>query len=129
MWLLLRKSDENDREPDGFDKRFVETLIESCPEIKSAQELAHQFQAMVKERDVNKLDGWIAVAVASDVPELQSFAKGLLKDKKAVEGALTLDWSNGQTEGQINRLKLIKRSMYGRANFDLLRARVLPAVV
>jgi transposase len=54
-----------------------------------------------------------------------SFAKGIKQDLIAVTNALTLPWSNGQTEGQVNRLKLIKRQMYGRANFDLLRKRVL----
>jgi transposase len=61
------------------------------------------------------------------VPELQSFAAGLRRDKAAVMAALSLPYSNGQVEGQVNRIKLIKRTMYGRANFDLLRQRVLAA--
>ncbi len=60
--------------------------------------------------------------------ELRGFAKGLQADKAAVRAALSLEWSNGQVEGQINRLKLIKRQMYGRAKFDLLRQRFLHAV-
>jgi transposase len=55
------------------------------------------------------------------------FARGLTEDRAAVEAALSLEWSNGQTEGQVNKLKLLKRQMYGRANFDLLRRRVLQA--
>jgi transposase len=59
------------------------------------------------------------------VPELVSFAKGVHRDHRAVQAACTSRWSNGQVEGQINRLKLLKRQMYARANFDLLKARVL----
>ncbi len=59
--------------------------------------------------------------------ELENYASGLDRDQAAVLAALTLEWSNGQTEGQVNRLKTLKRQMYGRANFDLLRKRVLHA--
>ncbi len=62
---------------------------------------------------------------ASEIADLQRFAAGLLLDKAAVEAGLTLEWSNGQTEGQVNRLKTVKRQMDGRASFDLLRQRVL----
>jgi transposase len=64
---------------------------------------------------------------ASDVPELRSFATGLRRDWAAVRAGLELSWSNGQTEGQVNRLKLLKRQMFGRAGFDLLRRRLLLA--
>jgi transposase len=62
---------------------------------------------------------------ASDIPELARFARGLMEDRAAVEAGLTLEWSNGQTEGQVNKLSFLKRSMYGRANFDPLRLRLL----
>jgi transposase len=61
----------------------------------------------------------------SRLKEFESFARGLSKDYEAVKNALRYEWSNGQLEGQVNRLKLIKRQMYGRAKFDLLKARVL----
>jgi transposase len=73
------------------------------------------------------LSPWLKTAARSGVAELRRFALGLWRDYRAIEAAMTLPWSNGQVEGQINRLKLIKRSMYGRANFDLLRLRVLHA--
>jgi transposase len=73
------------------------------------------------------LDTWIADAKASDIPQLQGFAAGLLKDYDAVRNGLTLEWSSGAVEGNVNRIKMIKRTMYGRANFDLLRQRVLLA--
>jgi transposase len=80
---------------------------------------------LVRGRRHQDFDQWIESAKASNIRELRTFAVGLLRDKGAVLAALTLPWSNGQVEGQINRLKLIKRTMYGRANFDLLRQRVL----
>lgn len=71
------------------------------------------------------LSSWIAEAEQSCIAEMKGFAKGLLSDFQAVVNALTLPWSNGQVEGQINKLKTIKRQMYGRASFALLRKRVI----
>jgi transposase len=78
----------------------------------------------VRERDADGLAPWQDEAQATG---LRGFARGLLGDIDAVRAALTLPWSNGPAEGQINRLKLLKRQMYGRAKFDLLRSRVLHA--
>jgi hypothetical protein len=72
-----------------------------------------------------KLKPWLVNVLNSGIEAFVSFAKGIVKDFEAVENALSMPWSNGQTEGQVNRLKFIKRQMYGRANFDLLRRRVL----
>lgn len=80
---------------------------------------------MVRERGGERLDTWIAAASASELPDLRRFAVGLLPDKVAIEAGLTEVWSNGQTEGQVNRLKTLKRQMYGRAGFALLRHRFL----
>jgi transposase len=71
------------------------------------------------------LDTWIADVIAADIPDLRRFALGLLPDKEAICAGLTETWSNGPTEGHINRLKTLKRQMYGRAKFDLLRQRLL----
>jgi len=117
-------------EPDlrSEEKSFVKTLYEQCPVLKKASTLAQQFVEMFKQRRVEDLDDWLARAGAADGPtESRRFAKGLQADLSAVEAALKLPWSNGQTEGQVNRLKTIKRQMYGRAKFDLLRQRVLYA--
>ncbi len=83
---------------------------------------------MIREHTGQQLDTWISSVEASRLPELESFAKGIQQDKAAVVAGLTLPWSNGPTEGHVNRLKLIKRSMYGRAKLPLLRARVLHVV-
>jgi transposase len=87
--------------------------------------MGQDFFGMVNGRCADALDGWLDRASQSGIAEMKSFTRGLLLDKAAVTAALTYDWSNGQTEGQVNRLKTIKRSMYGRAKFDLLRARIL----
>jgi len=74
-----------------------------------------------------ELDAWLAEAGKCGVPTMETFAAGLKQDADAIRAALTTPWSNGQTEGQVNRLKTIKRQMYGHASFDLLRRRVLLA--
>ena len=79
---------------------------------------------MIKARAVDKLGGWLQRADASLVA---SFANGIKKDIDAVRNAISSPWSNGQTEGQITRLKLVKRQMYGRAKIDLLQARLIGA--
>jgi transposase len=82
---------------------------------------------MVRERRGDALEAWMAEATHSGIAELTRFARGLQDDLAAVEAGLTLEWSNGVTEGQIHRLKLLKRQGYGRASFALLRQRVLQA--
>jgi transposase len=103
----------------------IERLCQLFPDLKAAQELALDFAKMVKECDAEQLSAWLRSAARSKLKEFVGFAKGIGEDYEAVKNALTYEWSNGQLEGQVNRLKLIKRMMYGRAKFDLLRARVL----
>lgn len=121
-WLLLK--DDGDVSPE--DRAFVDALWRRCPRLKAAACLARAFAQMGREHKAEELDNWIARTHESGVPrELRAFADGLNSDYAAVRAALALKWSNGQLEGQVNRLKLLKRQMYGRANFDLLRQRVL----
>lgn len=82
---------------------------------------------LVQQRAESEFDAWCQRVQESGVPELVSFSASLLTDEAAVRQALKSEWSNGQTEGQINRLKMLKRQMYGRAKLDLLRLRVLYA--
>jgi len=121
-WALMKPSDDLATD----EQRLAKLFREACPEVDQAVQLALQFRRLVKERLAGELDAWISLAVAAGAPaEIGRFAAGLKPDLAAVKAALTLPWSNGQTEGQVNRLKWIKRQMYGRANFDLLRRRVL----
>jgi transposase len=123
-WLLTR----NSADLSGVESAMIENLMAACPALAIARKLAVRFVDMVKNRQADALDPWIAEATASSSPrDLQGFARGLQADLAAVRAALALPWSNGQTEGHIHRLKALKRQMYGRAGFDLLRIRVLNA--
>jgi transposase len=111
--------------PDRLSKAETVTVaaIEAgAPMLVEARDLIAAFQAMVRKRLPNELDPWLDRAKASLVA---SFASGVIKDEAAVRAAMTLHWSNGQTEGQITKLKLVKRQMYGRGKLDLIQARVI----
>jgi transposase len=100
-------------------------MIQADSQVALAVDLARQFMTMVRHRKEDRLDGWLETVKTSAIPALISFANGLQKDLSAVRNTLRYMWSNGLTEAQVNRLKFIKRSMYGRANVDLLRKRVV----
>src|SRR3984957_19823090 len=106
------------------DAVVIAAIEAGVPSLVEAHTLIDQFHDMIRKRDDPKLDAWIANAKASLV---SSFATGVLKDIAAVRAAITHPWSNGQVEGQITKLKLVKRQMYGRAKIDLLEARLLGA--
>jgi transposase len=107
------------------EQTFINYLFEQLEEAQVVQNLAQEFQQLIKQRQVDFLDKWLAQAQNSQIPEMKNFAAGIRQDYLAVAAALKYEWSNGQVEGQINKLKLIKRQMYGRAKLDLLKARVL----
>ena len=122
-WLVVRPSADLDAEAQAY----LEELCRLAPEIATGYQLAQEFRRVVRDQDHAALEGWLAAAEQSGVPEMEGFALGIRRERRAVDAALTTEWSNGQCEGQINRVKLLKRSMYGRAKFDLLRKRVLHA--
>ena len=122
-WLFLRDEGSLTTE----ERRFLDELLGQCPDAAETYRLACGFARMVKRRESHGLEGWLRDAETSRVKEMRGFTRGMRRDEAAIRAALTLPWSNGQVEGQVNRLKLIKRQMYGRANFDLLRKRVLRA--
>lgn len=121
-WLIGRKPP-----PTAEQAAFIDRLLGRCPELQSARELVQAFFRLVRQREGDALENWVSAVERSDIPELIQFAVGLRRDWEAVVAGLTLPWSNGPVEGAVNRLKLIKRQMYGRAAFPLLRARVLAA--
>ncbi len=100
-------------------------ILDRCPILRAVDQLVSDFAGMLRHRQGQHLDTWIAQAQASDISQLQGFAAGLLKDYDAVRNGLTLTWSSGAVEGAVCKLKSIKKQMFGRANFDLLRRRVL----
>ena len=124
MWLLtLGSEDLSDKQTIQLDE-----LRAACPEVATVYPLAQRFVTMIRKHQADCFDVWLNDVMDSDILILRNFAIALHRDYDAVKAALSFDWSNGQVEGQVNRLKLIKRQMYGRANFDLLRAKVLTPV-
>ncbi|MEO5952531.1 MAG: ISL3 family transposase [Chloroflexia bacterium] len=107
-------------------QQLLDRLAVQCPEVIPLRKVALEFRTALQDDDSKSLLQWIEKARQSEFGPIVRFAYGLKKDIAAVAAAVDTDWSNGQTEGQINRLKTIKRQMYGRAGFALLRARVLP---
>lgn len=120
-WLLIHP----DEKLDSTQRQLRGRLCASNSEVECARQLAQTFCTLMRERRPHKLDAWLLAAEQSGIKVLQNFAAGLRRDYDAVRAALTYEWSCGQVEGQINRLKTIKREMYGRAKFDLLRKRVV----
>jgi transposase len=102
----------------------VAAIEAGVPALAQACRIIEDFQAMVRKKEPGRLDPWIIAASSSLVA---SFARGVVNDKLAVHAAITQPWSNGQTEGQVTKLKLVKRQMYGRAKIDLLQARLIGA--
>ncbi len=103
------------------------SLLEQHPDLATAIHLAQQFADLVRQRQPKQLDFWLEQARTSSIKPFQNFARSLREDYEAVKLGVTLDISNGQVEGQSNRLKMLKRQMYGWAGFDLLKQRVLLA--
>jgi transposase len=113
------------REPEQ--QARLDAIRGRCAEVATGLDLADEFAGLIRERSGGDLTGWLAKAESSGCPELRQFAVGVRSDEAAVKGAVSERWSNGPVEGHVNRLKAIKRQMFGRAGFMLLRARVLRA--
>ena len=103
---------------------MVAAIEAGVPTLVEAREIITQFHLMIRRKAEAGLTPWIERARASLIA---SFASGVARDEAAVRAAITSSWSNGQTEGQITRLKLVRRQMYGRGKIDLLQARLIGA--
>jgi transposase len=108
------------------EQRWVEAVTAGHIQVATAEYLAQQFRTVFKERNSDALKSWLARSLMSEIPELKCFVAGIQRDYEAVVAAVEQQWSNGQVEGQVHRIKLLKRQMYGRGGFLLLRRRVLP---
>jgi transposase len=124
-WLLGCKDPESEEQDSRPRRRFVETLCGLEPSIAEARGLAQRFLGFIHRKDLAGFDRWLPRVRTCNVPELRRFSVKLREDLSAVRAAFSSPWSSGQVEGQINRLKYLKRQMYGRAKLDLLRIRVL----
>jgi transposase len=121
-WLLMKE----DIERDACEQKLIDQLLATCDPLRIGIDLAKAFKPSLANHQPLELWGWTQRAMEDRVPiEIRSFAEGLVRDAPSVEAAVKLKWSNGRAEGHVNRIKLIKRKMYGRAKFDLLRIRVL----
>lgn len=120
-WLLIRAEADLSQHQQAL--RFQ--LLQNGSQITTLQQHTRSFIDAIKESDLAKLDNWLHSALDSSFKQLRNFAKRIKDDYACIKAALSYPYSNGRTEGHVNRLKTIKRMMYGRANFDLLRKRVL----
>lgn len=124
IWLFVR----DPKKLDEIEREDLATFCRASAPLKKAYDLLQDFLSMVHKREGQRLDAWLAKVAQSGLAELQSFAAGVEKDKDAVQAGLTWPINNGMVEGHVTKLKLIKRQMYGKAGFALLRQRVLHAV-
>ena len=119
-WLTLAAA----RLSDG-QQRYVARLTEACAPIRAAQRLAVAFGGVLRGGNASALGPWLEEAARSDLAAFRDFAAGLRGDQASIEAAVREPWSNGQTEGQVNKPKMLKRQMHGRASVPLLRQRML----
>jgi hypothetical protein len=122
-FLLLRREEELT----VMEQQDLMPLQQENGAGSALYQLTQAFAQLLRERAVERLDEWLREAEESPFPELHSFVAGIRRDEAAVRAALELPWSQGQVEGQITKLKLLKRQMYGRAKLDLLQQRLLHA--
>lgn len=120
-WWLLHPIDERTADQVAF----LERLRDQCSAVQTAQAVVQTFEQLLRERDRAAFDGWLVTTEACGVAELAAVATFMRRDYDAIVAALTLPWSNGQTEGHVTRLKLVKRQMYGRGRLDLLKRRLI----
>src|SRR5436309_34290 len=122
-WLFIRDPKQLTTEKQAE----LELICQRSETARKTYALTQQFMSMLRLRHGQEFERWLSAVEASQIPELRRFAQGLLKDKSAVVAGLTLSYSNGPVEAQVQKLKLVKRSMYGRAKLPLLRQRLLHA--
>jgi transposase len=117
----IRRSEKRTVEAQGR----LDKIRAARPDLAIALDLADEFTALIRQQSTGTLADWLSRAEVSLCPEIRHFAEGIRRDESAVNAAVTTRWSNGPVEGHVNRLKTIKRQMYGRAGFALLKARVV----
>ena len=119
---IMIQKDKNDLKTE--DRKFLELLYEKYPPIKETEQFIHRFKQLFQLKEEGTLRTWLE-DVEKSTSVIKCFAKGIQSDFQAVNNAVITTYSNGQVEGQVNRLKNIKRRMYGRAGFELLRRMVI----
>ncbi len=122
VWLLLKDLDSLDQE-----QQRTLAFIRRHPGVETLYQLTQSFVKLMKDRDFEALDCWLTRGEKCGLPDMETFTQGLQNDYEAVKASFVFSYSNGPVEGQINRLKFMKRSMFGRGSFELLRSRFLEA--
>jgi transposase len=120
-WLLLPKKKRTEEQ-----NQLRKTLLDAFPSLAQGQQLVEEFRQILRCGSVGQLSSWLETTARSGLMDFVTFVRGVEADRPAVEAGVRERWSNGPVEGQVNRLKFIKRQGYGRANFALLKARTLP---
>jgi len=123
LWLLWKKVE--DRQED--EQHIVSTLLDRLPALQGVVSMVHEFMDLMHRKQATGVSSWLERAHKSESGEVRWFARSLRREQAALEAAISLPWSNGPVKGIINKIKLIKRQMYGRASFQTLRARILTA--
>ncbi|MEW2136605.1 ISL3 family transposase [Streptomyces sp. NPDC005409] len=121
-WVLRRPENLSDAE-----QLQLKNVRANCPEIDALTRHVRSFATMLTERQGERLPDWLDAVKQDDLPSLHTLAAGIDRDRDAVIAGLTLTWNSGVVEGHVNRIKMLKRQMFGRAGFTLLRKRVLLA--
>jgi DNA-binding CsgD family transcriptional regulator len=109
----------------GISKEQFKMVMKTYPAVKQVYYLVYDFKSIILDNKLRRLSYWIKRASAMDIPEMNRFLNGLNKDINAIKNSIVYDYNNGLAEGKVNKLKVIKRIMYGRCSFDLLRKKVL----
>lgn len=119
-WIMRNPENLDDK-----DEQRLKAILARCPELEATRRHVGAFAHMIRDLRGDLLSEWMDRVSGDNLPALDSFVTGLQRDQSAVTAGLTLPWNNGPTEGTVNRIKAIKRSMFGRANFETLRKRIL----
>ncbi len=121
VWIILK----HDNQLGANERTLLKVLMEKCVSISQIRPLALEFRRLFTQGDAQTLDRWLEQAASCGLPDIQTLATSLARERGALLAAMTLPWSNGPTEGTVSKIKLIKRQMYGRGSFETLRQRVL----
>ena len=123
LWLLWKKVE--DRQED--EQYIISTLMKRLPALLGVVSLVHEFMDLMHRKQATDVSSWLERAQKSESGEVRWFARSLRREQPALEAAISSPWSNGPVVGIVNKIKLIKRQMYGRASFEMLRVRILTA--
>ena len=124
VWLFMRDPHDLDEK----DQSILQALLQASPTAHTLYQLVQEFLTLLRQREGERLDAWLEKAKISQIGEFSRIVKSIERDKAAVQAGMTVPQNNGLVEGKVNKLKLLKRMMYGRAAFPLLRQRVLHAL-